>query len=62
MQQQSNAYYFATAEEIESLGIDTVTGKLKETIADHSKKTIQEIEGKLMMVPGVGNVYTVGIN
>lgn len=61
MQQQSDAYYFATAEEIESLGIDTATGKLKETIADHTKKTIQETEGKLMKIDGVGKIYKVDL-
>lgn len=61
MQQQSNAYYFATAEEIDSLGIDTATGKLKEIIADHTKKTIQEAEGKLMKISGVGKIYEVDL-
>lgn len=58
MQQQSDAYYFATAEEIESLGVNTASGKLKETIGDHTKKIIQENEGKLMSISGVGEIYT----
>ena len=61
MQQQSNSYYFATAEEIESLGVSTTSGKLKETIGDHTKKIIQENEGKLMSLPGVGEIYTVDL-
>lgn len=58
-QQRSNAYYFATAEEIESLGVDVTTGNFKEFIGDHSKKIIQENEGKLMTIPGTGEIYTV---
>lgn len=61
MQQQSDAYYFATAEEIESLGVNTASGKLKETIGDHTKKIIQENEGKLMSISGVGDIYTVDL-
>ena len=61
MQQQSDAYNFATADEIESLGVDTASGKLKETIGDHTKKIIQENEGKLMSISGVGNIYTVDL-
>lgn len=61
MQQQSDAYYFATAEEIESLGVNTASGKLKETIGDHTKKIIQENEGKLMSISGVGEIYTVDL-
>lgn len=61
MQQHSDAYYCATAAEIDALGIDVATGKLKETIGDHSKKIIQENEGKLMMIPGTGDTYTVDL-
>lgn len=61
MQQYSDAYYCATAAEIDALGIDVATGKLKETIGDHSKKIIQENEGKLMMIPGTGDTYTVDL-
>lgn len=62
MQQQSDAYYFATAEEIESLGVNTASGKLKETIGDHTKKIIQENEGKLMSISGVGEIYTADLD
>lgn len=57
--QQSDIYRFATAEEINSLGIDTERGDLRETIADHATKIIQENEGKLMSLPSVGRMYSV---
>jgi hypothetical protein len=59
MVQHSDAYRFATAEEIISLGINIATGFLEESIGDHAKKTIQENEGQLMKVSGVGKIYTV---
>lgn len=59
MLQLSNTYCFATAEEIISLGINTATGDLEESIGDHTKKIIQENEGKLMKIHGVGKIYTV---
>ena len=55
-------YRFATAEEIISLGINTATGNLEESIGDHTKKTIQENERQLMKIPGVGKEYTVQLN
>lgn len=60
-QQHSDIYYYATANEIESLGIDVETGKLEEIIGDHSKKVVQENEGKLMIIPGSGDIYTVDL-
>lgn len=60
--QQSNVYYFATAEEIISLGINTEVGNLKEIIADHSAKIIQENENRLMKISDVGKVYTIPLN
>lgn len=59
MLQHSDIYRFATAEEIISLGINTATGFLEESIGDHASKTIQENEGKLMKILGVGKIYTV---
>lgn len=59
MLQHSDTYRFATAEEIISLGINTATGDLEESIGDHTKKTIQENEGQLVKIPGVGKIYTV---
>ena len=58
---QSDAYYFATEEEIKSLGIDTTARKLKEIIGDHTLKTLQENEGKLVNVPGANETYTINL-
>lgn len=55
----SDEYYFATAEEITALGINTKTNALKEIIADHTKKILQENEGQLMKKGNVGQRYTV---
>ena len=55
-----NAEY-SYAEEIISLGIDTNSGDLRETIADHTTKIIQENEGKLIKNKGVGKIYSVTI-
>ncbi len=59
--QQSDIYRFATAEEISSLGINAETGDLKETISDHTKKIIQENEGQLMKLSSVGKIYDVNL-
>ena len=61
MEQKSESYRFATAEEISSLGVDTNGGDLRETIADHTTKIIQETESKLIKCPGVGSIYMVKI-
>ena len=57
----SESYRFATAEEIISLGIDTNSGDLRETIADHTTKIIQENEGKLIKNKSVGKIYSVTV-
>ncbi len=62
MKQHSDIYRFATAEEIISLGVNTATGELEETISDHTKKIIQENEGQLMKIPNTGRIYTVDLN
>ena len=59
VKQQSDTYRFATADEITSLGVDTSSGDLRESIADHTLKIIQENEGQLMKVSGVGKTYTI---
>ena len=61
MEQKSESYRFATAEEISSLGVDTNGGDLRETIADHTTKIIQETESKLIKCPVVGSIYMVKI-
>ena len=57
----SDMYRFATAEEITSLGINTENGDLRETIADHTSKIVQENEGQLMKISDVGKTYTVNL-
>lgn len=59
--QHSDIYRFATADEITSLGIDTARGNLREIIADHTLKIIQENEGQLMRISGVGKTYTINL-
>ncbi|MGI6153846.1 MAG: hypothetical protein ACOYJB_08475 [Christensenellaceae bacterium] len=59
MAQHSDAYRFASGEEITSLGINTETGALEESISDHTKKIIQENEGQLMKISNTGKTYTV---
>lgn len=61
MEQPSESYCFATVDEIISLGIDTNSGNLRETIADHTKKIIQENEGKLIKNKDVGKIYSVTV-
>lgn len=58
---QSNKYIFATADEINSLGINTHTGKLTESIADHSVKILQENEISLIRISESGKKYTVNL-
>lgn len=48
MEQKSDQYYFASKEEIDSLGINTAEGRLQEFIADHTKKILEENETALM--------------
>lgn len=55
---QSEKYIFASAEDIKALGINTESGKLSETIADHSVKIVQEFEGNLIHIPEYGETYT----
>ena len=59
--QRSNIYHFATAEEIKTLGIDTESGELREIIADHTTKIIQENEDQLIRISNVGMRYTIAI-
>lgn len=61
VRQQSDKYRWVTAEEITSLGVNTTTGQLREDIADHTKKILQEKEGELMKILDVGKTYTVNI-
>ena len=61
VKQQSDIYRFATADEITSLGVDTASGELRENIADHTLKIIQENEGQLMRISGAGKTYTINL-
>lgn len=61
VKQQSDIYRFAPADEITSLGVDTASGDLRENIADHTLKIIQENEGQLMRISGVGKTYTINL-
>lgn len=61
MSKKSELYYFATTEEIASLGVNTYSRDLKEIIADHANKILQENEGKLMKITGVGKMYTISV-
>lgn len=62
MEEPSDMYRFVTAQEIISLGINTSTGNLVESIGDHTKETIQENEGKLIKISDVGKEYTVQLH
>ncbi len=53
-------YRFVKADEIKSLGVNTGTSELKETIADHTKKILQETEDELLPIPRIKKeTYTV---
>ena len=54
-------YKFATAEQITCLGMNTDAGQLYEWIGDHTKKILQENEGKLLKIAGTGDSYTVSL-
>ncbi len=60
-QQTSEAYRFATAEEIKGLGIIPGTEKLVECIADHSIKILQENEQYLVKEPHTGECFEINI-
>ena len=61
MRQNYENYSFASAEEIDSLGIDTNSGDLRETIADHATKILEENEEKLIKEANVGKIYNITI-
>ena len=61
VRQQSDKYRWVTAEEIITLGVNTATGQLREDIANHTKKILQENEGELMKISDVGKTFTVNI-
>lgn len=54
---ENERYRFATAEQINCLGINSAAEELVEWIGDHTKYTLQENEAKLMKMPGTGKIY-----
>lgn len=54
-------FKFAKAKEINSLGVDGGKDRLYESIADHSKKILQENEQYLLNIKGVGEIYEVNL-
>lgn len=61
MSHHSDKYYFATSEEIISLGVDPGNKKYIESIGDHTKQTIQETEDKLIKISESGKRFTVDL-
>lgn len=62
MEHPSLLYRFATEEEVDSLGIDTKTGILGESIADHTIEVLERMDGSLLKIPQIGMQYTVRLN
>lgn len=58
----SNEYYFATKEEIEHCGIVEGTDNLKEVIADHAFKILEETEQYLKKIRRDKGIYKVNIH
>lgn len=61
MEYEAVEYRFATWKQIDCLGMNTDAGELYEWIGDHTRKILQESEGNLMKINGVGKIYTVGL-
>lgn len=57
----SGKFRWATAEEIRSLGTDVASGDLEASIAEHSKKILQETQDELIQIRGVGSQYAVDL-
>ena len=56
---RSDIYRYATAKEIVSLGTNTESGDLRETIADHTTKIIEENESQLIKKSNNVDVYNI---
>ena len=61
MRMSSEKYKFATASEIASLGIDTTSGNLVESIGDHTKRILEETENELLKIKDTGKVFSVSL-
>ena len=59
LKQHSDIYRYATAKEIVSLGTNTESGDLRETIADHTTKIIEENESQLIKKSNNVDVYNI---
>lgn len=57
----SEQYLFATAEQINSLGIKAGTDQLQEIIADHTSKILQENTQKLIRTSDYKKKYVVDL-
>ena len=58
---KSDYYIFATADEINGLGVAPGTAKLGESIADHTKKILQETEKYLLNEPQTGACFEISV-
>lgn len=56
---QSDKYRFASAEEINALGVHPGTDQLVESIGDHTLKILEENEQHLLRIKGYGERFTV---
>lgn len=56
-----DTYRLELAEKIYSFGINTMVQDLKETIADHTKKILEEEQGKLIAIKSYQGEYTINI-
>lgn len=61
LRSSSEKYMFATADKIASLGVDTVSGNLFESIGDHTRRILEETENELLKVKDTGKIFTVSL-
>ena len=59
IRKKSDKYSFETSGSIRCLGVDVEKGKLYDRIGSHTPKILQENEGQLIKIDGVGEIYTV---
>ena len=57
---KSDKYYFASSEEIKSLGVEKKK-KLKDFIADHTEKILQETEVELEKTNKVNTTFSIDL-
>ena len=61
MAQPSEEYHFATAEEIQALGVVENSEKLKEIISDHTFKILQETEIELEKTNTADTIFSIDL-